>query len=189
MTTRATYADSLDDRLLVARARGGDRAAMDALLRRHHRRVYNVCRRVTGNDADALDATQEALIAIVRGIARFDGSSAFTAWAHRVATNASIDELRRRRRRPIPHAFADHEGERDAIAPIDAAAAIDDDVANRGDIATALAGIAPDYRAAVFLRDLCGLDYARIATMLGIPAGTVRSRISRGRAAMLPLVA
>ena len=57
---------------------------------------------MTGNDADALDATQEALLALVRGLPRFDGRSSFSTWSYRVATNACLDELRRRRRRPLP---------------------------------------------------------------------------------------
>src|SRR3546814_18454012 len=69
---------------------------MDVLLRRHHERIWAVCRRLAGNDADAADATQEALLLIVRRIGTFDGRPQFTTWAHRVATNACIDELRRR---------------------------------------------------------------------------------------------
>ena len=100
-------------------AQGGDRAALDALLRRHHDRLYAVCRRVTGNDTDAADACQEALIAIVRSLDRFDGRSAFSTWAYRVATNACLDELRRRRRRPDPGLPDDLGGRvgRGAVAP------------------------------------------------------------------------
>ena len=86
----------------MAAARDGDRAALDSLLRRHHDRIAAVCRRLCGNDADAADATQEALIAIVRGLPRYDGRSAFSTWAYRVATNACLDELRRRGWRPVP---------------------------------------------------------------------------------------
>ena len=71
---------------------------------RHYDRVYALCRRITGNDHDALDATQDALIAIVRGLPRYDGRAAFSTWAYRVTTNACLDELRRRRRRPTPDA-------------------------------------------------------------------------------------
>ena len=97
-----TMTDPIDDADLVALAKQGDRAALDRLLRLHQPRVHLVCRRITGNDADALDATQEALIAIVRGLPRFDGRSRFSTWAYRIATNACLDELRRRRRRPEP---------------------------------------------------------------------------------------
>ena len=90
------------DSVLVTAARQGDREALEALLRRHQDRLHGLCRRMLGNDHDAEDATQEAMIAIVRGLARFDGRSAFSTWAYRVATNAALDELRRKGRRPRP---------------------------------------------------------------------------------------
>jgi RNA polymerase sigma-70 factor (ECF subfamily) len=169
-----------DDGHLVAAAQGGDRAALDRLLRQHQPQVYAVCRRITGNDADALDATQEALIALVRGLPRFDGRARFSTWAYRVATNASLDELRRRARRPLATvADDDHEGGGPrSAASLDHAEA----VVVRDEIDRALATIAPDFRAAVVLRDLCQLDYAEIAEVLEVPPGTVRSRIARGRA-------
>jgi RNA polymerase sigma-70 factor (ECF subfamily) len=171
-----------DDRALAAAARAGDRDALDTLLRRHLDRLHALCRRIVGNDADAHDATQEALIAICRGIGRFDGRSAFSTWAYRVATNACLDELRRRARRPVV-ALDEARLERTPAASTGGAAA-DDRVAARLDVDRALTTLAPDFRAAVVLRDLCELDYAEIAEVLGIPAGTVRSRIARGRAAL-----
>ena len=105
-------------------ARSGDRQALEDLLRRHHDRLHAVCRRLTGNDADALDATQEALIAVVRGIDRFDERSSFKTWAYRVATNAALDELRRRRRRPDPGLPVG------ALTSVGTDAALDDTVAD-----------------------------------------------------------
>ena len=169
----------------MAAAQAGDRAALDTLLRRHHDRLYALCRRVTGNDADGADACQEALIAIVRSLDRFDGRSAFSTWAYRVATNACLDELRRRRRRPEPGLPDDERRWRpgdgrpagDAFADVDTRVAVD----------AALAGLPPEYRVAVVLRDLCGLAYSEIAEVLDVPIGTVRSRIARGRAALIPV--
>ncbi|MET0902254.1 MAG: RNA polymerase sigma factor [Acidimicrobiales bacterium] len=159
-------------------AQEGDRAALDALLRRHHDRIHAVCRRLAGNEADALDATQEALIAIVRGIRRFDGRAAFSTWAYRVATNACLDELRRRKRRPVTGLPDDLGlGEGGASPPV----AIDI-LPDRLAIDEALSELPEAFRAPVVLRDLCDLDYAEIAETLGIPPGTVRSRIARGRA-------
>lgn len=158
----------------MASARAGDRAALETLLRRHHDRLAAVCRRLCGNDADAADATQEALLAIVRGLSRYDGRAAFSTWAYRVATNACLDELRRRSRRPLPGL----DESRSRAAPGDVGEA----VAARLDVDEALAALPLDFRTAVVLRDLCGLDYAEIAEVLGVPAGTVRSRIARGRA-------
>lgn len=164
-----------DDGELVAAAQAGDRDALDTLLRRHYDRIYALCRRLTGNDADALDAAQDALIAIVRGLPRFRAGARFSTWAYRVATNACLDELRRRRRRAVPGL---PEVERDAVPS--AAAAVD----VRVDIDRALQRVAPEFRTPVVLRDLCGLDYGEIGDVLGIPPGTVKSRIARGRAAL-----
>lgn len=163
-----------DDRHLVDAARAGDRDALEQLLRAHQPAIYRVCRRIAGNDADALDATQDALIALVRGLPSFDGSARFSTWAYRVATNACLDELRRRRRRPDPGLPADPPGH----ATHDPTGAVDDRLL----VDEALAGVAIEFRAAVVLRDLCQLDYAEIAQVLDIPPGTVRSRIARGRA-------
>ncbi|HET7654123.1 MAG TPA: RNA polymerase sigma factor [Acidimicrobiales bacterium] len=176
-----TAPDGGDDALVDA-ARDGDRDALDALLRRHYDRIYALCRRMTGNDADALDATQDALIAIVRGLPRFRAGARFSTWAYRVATNACLDELRRRRRRPEP-GLPDLDRTRSASTSASAA-----DVDARVDIDRALASVAAEFRAPVVLRDLCGLDYAEIAEVLDVPVGTVKSRIARGRAALADLL-
>jgi RNA polymerase sigma-70 factor (ECF subfamily) len=178
-----------DDDLVTA-AQQGDRGALEALLRAHHDRLYAVCRRLTGNDADAADATQETLISVVRGLAGFDRRSRFTTWTYRIAVNASLDELRRRRRRPQP-VLDDDDAGGGSLGQADRSNAQADGTegsADRLDIDAALRRLAPEFRAAVVLRDLCGLDYAEIAEVLDIPPGTVRSRIARGRAALVPLV-
>ncbi len=147
---------------------------MDALLSRHYDRLYAVCRRLAGNDADAADACQEALMAIVRGLPRFEGGSTFKTWSHRVATNACLDELRRRQRRPL--AVVDDQPERMSDGP-----EIDQQVADRVTIDDAMPQLPEEFRAPVVLRDVLGMDYAEIAETLDLPPGTVRSRISRGR--------
>jgi RNA polymerase sigma-70 factor (ECF subfamily) len=163
---------------LIEAAQAGDRQALDALLRLHYDRVYAICRRMTGNDHDALDATQDALIALTRGLSRYDGRAAFSTWAYRVTTNACLDELRRRRRRPVPAA------ELMIDASNGSGPSLDQTVTDRITIDDALATLPPDFRAPVVLRDVLGLDYAEIGDVLGIPPGTVRSRIARGRKAL-----
>ena len=119
------------------------------------------------------------MIKIVRSQPRFDGRSTFATWAYRVATNASLDELRRRKRRPALHAvgddavteIADEEASR-RLGRIDDQLAIDD----------ALCTVSDDFRVAVVLRDVVDLDYQEIATVLDLPIGTVKSRIARARA-------
>ena len=165
------------------RRRPAIRQHSTTLLRRHYDRLYGVCRRLAGNDADALDATQEALIALVRGLPRFDGRSSFATWSYRVATNACLDELRRRRRRPVSCSTSSATRPRAGGTTSRAA------VADRLHIDDALAALPLEFRAAVVLRDVCALDYAEIAEVLGVPPGTVRSRIARGRAAVAAHIA
>jgi len=164
------------DAALATRAAAGDREALDALLARHADRVHGICRRVLRDPEDALDATQDALLSIARGIARFDGRSALTTWLYRIATNAALDEARRKQRRPVAA-----EAVLDTPAP---GGSFEDSVAAHLDVDAALQDVPAEFRAAVALRDLADLDYAAIAVVLDVPIGTVRSRIARGRAAL-----
>ena len=159
-------------------AQKGDTEALDQLLRRHHDKVWGICRRLAGNDADALDATQEALIAVATRLNRFDGKSRFTTWLYRVTTNACLDELRRRARQPLVGLDAAFESVDLSAPPVDGL------VADRLLIDAALARLPEEFRVAVVLRDLLDLDYAEISEILDIPPGTVRSRIARGRTAL-----
>ena len=174
---RAAHGGQEDDAALIAAAKAGGRDALDRLLRRHHDRIASLCTRLCGNPADGADATQEALIAIVRGLPRFDGRSAFSTWSYRVATNACLDEMRRRNRRPMTGL----DDERlDAGVTADPADAVPD----RLDIDAALLTLSIEHRTVVVLRDVCALDYDEIATVLDLAPGTVRSRIARGRASL-----
>ena len=178
----AAIATQLADHELVTAAQGGDRGALDQLLRRHYDRVHAVCRRITGHDADAADAAQEAMIAIVRNLDRFDGRSSFGTWAYRIATNASLDELRRRKRRAVP-IDDDDEHHHNEVADPDSGRRIEA-IGDHMALDTALRDLSDDYRLPVVLRDVADLDYAEIAAVLDIPPGTVKSRIARGRAAL-----
>jgi RNA polymerase sigma-70 factor (ECF subfamily) len=166
----------------VEAAQHGDRAALDQLLRRHYERVHAICRRIAGGRRDADDACQEAMIKIVRSLPRFDGRSSFGTWAYRVATNAALDELRRRRRRPALRAVGDDDGSEE---PADGLAerrvtSVEDRLA----LDAALDELPEDFRVAVVLRDVADLDYDEIAAALDVPIGTVKSRIARGRRAL-----
>jgi RNA polymerase sigma-70 factor (ECF subfamily) len=171
--------DDVPDDRLVSDALTGDRDAMETLLRRHYDRIAAVCRRITANAEDAADCTQETLIAIVRGLPSFDGRAAFATWCYRIATNTCLDELRRRSRRAMPM-------DDDALAGVATSSATDeaDSASLRADVDDALSHLPLEFRVAVVLRDLCGLDYDEIAVICGVPGGTVRSRIARGRAAL-----
>ena len=166
---------------------------MERLLAKHYDRVHAVCRRITGNEADAADAAQEALIAIVRGLPRFDGRSSFGTWVYRIATNASLDELRRRRRRPLlahadPDAHAHGDDEPAEPRAELSGHGVADRLADRLALEAALGSLAEEFRVAVVLRDVADLDYAEIAEVLDVPVGTVKSRIARGRAQLATIL-
>ncbi|MFV0259836.1 MAG: RNA polymerase sigma factor [Acidimicrobiales bacterium] len=163
------------DDILTDRARRGDRAALDQLLRRHYDRIHAICFRIAGNPADAADACQEAVLAVVRGLPRFDGRSSFSTWSYRVATNACLDEMRRKNRRPRPV--------EDLVeaAPAAGGRSVGDQVTERITVDEALAELPEIFRWPVVLRDMVGMDYAEIAAALDLAPGTVRSRIARGR--------
>lgn len=177
----------MDDSTLIQAAQRGDRQALDQLLRNHQGRIHAVCRPIAGNDADALDATQEALIAVVKGLPRFDGRSKFSTWVYRIATNACIDELRRRQRQPTPGL---PEYEQADPSPMAAGAPRDpaETVTARIDVNRGLEQLPQEFRAAVVLRDIAGLNYDEISEVLDIAPGTVRSRIARGRRQLIDLM-
>lgn len=179
----ALYAAPIErtDGELVERAQGGDRGAMETLLGRHYDRFYAICYRIAGNEADAADSCQEAVMAVVRGLPRFDGRSTFKTWSHRVASNACLDEMRRKNRRPRPSAEIPEPDGR-------VGRRVDDDVADRVTLQEALDLVQEEFRVAVVLRDVAGMDYAEIADTLAIPPGTVRSRIARGRRQLAEIV-
>lgn len=172
---------TLDDAALVAAAQGGDRNALDQLLRRHYDRIHAVCRRIAGGTRDADDACQEALIKITRSLPRFDGRSSFGTWAYRIATNAALDELRKRDRRPSLHVVGDEDRPED-VDPSGSARI--EHVSDRLLLDAAIAELSEDLRAALVLRDVADLDYGEIANALDVPLGTVKSRIARARAAL-----
>jgi RNA polymerase sigma factor (sigma-70 family) len=148
------------------------------VARSHGRFLYTVAYRLTGNDADAQDLVQEVLLRVRRGLATYRPGS-LEAWLSRITTNAFLDETRRRKRRPSEPLPDDPDrvlaGGEDA-ATVLASATFSDDVQG------ALRGLPDEYRAAVVLCDVVGLPYGEIADQLGVPVGTVRSRIHRGRA-------
>lgn len=122
------------------------------------------------------------MVAVVRSLSRFDGRSTFSTWLYRIATNASLDELRRKARRNMVIGAADDVAHTDIADP--AGAVRIDAVGDHLVLDTALRGLSEEYRLPVVLRDVADLDYAEIAEVLDIPPGTVRSRIARGRAAL-----
>jgi RNA polymerase sigma factor (sigma-70 family) len=153
-----------------------DRApTWEEVARDHGRFLYTVAYRLTGNDDDAQDLVQETLLRVRRGLETYQ-PGALTAWLARICTNVFLDELRRRRRRPVD-LFPDDPDRMMVPAP----AADEVSTLLSRDIETALAALPEEFRVAVVLCDVAGLGYEEIAQAVGVPVGTVRSRIHRGR--------
>jgi RNA polymerase sigma-70 factor (ECF subfamily) len=148
------------------------------IARDQGRFLYTVAYRLTGNHDDAQDLVQEVLLRVRRGLATFTPGS-LEGWLSRITTNAFLDDVRKRRRRPL-EIVPDLP---DTLVGVDAdpeqALAVE---RLPDEIQDALRALPPDFRAPLVLCDVVGLDYAEIAAALDIPPGTVRSRIHRARA-------
>jgi RNA polymerase sigma factor (sigma-70 family) len=139
--------------------------------------LYSVAYRLTGNQDDAADLVQEVLLRVRRGLASYRPGS-MEGWLSRITTNVFLDEMRRRRRRPVEALPDDPDQGLPSTAPADEVLA---GQGLSGDVQAALLRLPDEFRAAVVLCDVVGLSYAEIASTLGVPLGTVRSRIHRGR--------
>ncbi len=167
--------DKASDIALVERYVGGDMDAFDQLVRTHRDRVFAVCLRMLKDREAALDATQDTFVTLFRKADRYRAEAAFTTWLYRVTMNVCYDHLRRSQRRrtePLPEST-------DPADPTTEGRFASADV--RPDIEDALGEIPPEFRAAIVLVDLQGLSLEMAADGLGVPVGTVKSRLFRGR--------
>ena len=161
---------------LVQRAQGGDREAFVALVRAHDERLRGLAYQLL-RDPDLMDdVLQEAYLRAFRALPRFEARAGFGTWLHRIAYNACMDELRRRRRRPWLR-FAES-GLEEEPAPDEP---LDDRAARSSAVRAALAALRPEERAAVWLVDAEGRDYREVAELTGVAEGTVASRLNRAR--------
>jgi len=178
--------DGPEDPELVARARTGDRAALRRLVERHQRRVFQLAMGIVRDRDEALDVVQETFVKVHRCLPEFKGESAFGTWVHRIACNLAIDAVRRRGR-----------GERVEVEEN----TLTDEAGSAGDwsgsganpqqnalrrelgerLGRALEGLSENHRAILLLRELDGLSYEELAKVLGIPKGTVMSRLFHAR--------
>jgi RNA polymerase sigma-70 factor, ECF subfamily len=172
-----------DDPQLVARCLGGEDSAWEELLRAHNRKIYNLCYRFTGRPSEAEDLTQEVFIKVFQTLTTYNAAQgAFSTWLNRVARNHLVDHYRRTHKERLTSSIEDETGgledkpssEEQPMARVESR--------ERHEILqAALNHLSPDMREAVVLRDFQDLDYDEIAEVLGVPEGTVKSRINRGR--------
>jgi len=175
-----------NDLNLVRRAQRGEREAFDLLVMKYRHRVVQLVLRYTRNPFDAEDATQEAFIKAFVGLKQFRCESAFYTWLHRIAINCAKNLLKARAHEPPKDALvalgADESTEvpihlRNMETPEDLR--LTEDV--YATVNAALVGLPEAQRAAIMLREIDGLSYARIGAVMGTPIGTVRSRVFRAR--------
>jgi len=174
----------------------GDSAAWAELVRTHHRRVYGLCYRFTGNPADAEDMTQDVFLKIYSNLASFDTTrGSLQVWITTMTRNLLVDNFRRTRNQRATNSLDEGWDSTEEQSPIDRLtsrspspheSAAQKELAKM--VQNALARVSVELREAVILRDLQDLDYKEIAQVLGIPEGTVKSRISRGRAELARLL-
>jgi len=171
------------DAQLVQRCLRGEGLAWEELVRRHARRVYNLCCRFTGNSSEAEDLSQEVFLRIYRTLASYRTAyGGFPTWLTSVTRNLLIDHYRRTRHDRVTDSLEDVmpkvEEKHSPVRTPDKAALASELSAQ---VQSALSRLSPDLREAVILRDLQGLEYNEIQEVLSVPQGTVKSRINRGR--------
>lgn len=174
---------------LVERAKKGDETAFEVLVTDNEKRIYNLCRRLTGNPEDAAELTQEAFLNAWRRLSRFQGESSFSTWLYRLASNACIDFLRKEKRRQnlsMTVSLDDEEEARQVELP-DERYAPERELERtevRQAVAAGLERLTPEHRQVLVMREINGLSYAEIGAVLGLEEGTVKSRIARARNAL-----
>jgi RNA polymerase sigma-70 factor (ECF subfamily) len=165
-------ASPTDDAALVTAAKDGDLDAFEALVRAHTPVVYAHALRFFGDSGAAEDVVQEVWIKVYRSLSTFDERARFSTWLYRVTRNTCLDQVRAGKRRPVP------------TDPLDVVAApgdLGDQVALSASLESAMAALPTEDRDALSAIALFGLTYAEAAESLGVPAGTVKSRVFRAR--------
>jgi len=165
------------ERAHIERAQRGDAIAFRALVERHHRGVFSLARRMTGDAAEAEDLTQETFARAFVALDDFDSSFRLSTWLYRIALNACRDHLKSPRRREQPDPSAANGA---AHVPAPEAAMDRDREAVR--VRAALERLSPSYREALVLKDMQGLAYEEIREITGAPVTALKIRVLRARA-------
>lgn len=174
------------DEALMLRVGRGDRAAFNEIVRRYSRRMINLAYQITGDRDAAEDLAQETFFRAYRSAARYTQIAKFSTWLYTIAINLCRNELRRRKFKPFSlEEMAEREDEGKLRVDIaDETSKPDIDVERRETsrlVRKAIAEVPEKYRTALVLRDIQGMTYEEISGIMGLPEGTVKSRINRGR--------
>ncbi len=171
------------DDALVQRAKKGDLTAFDQLVARYYQRIYALAFQLLNNAEDAADATQETFVKAFEQLHTFRGASAFTTWLYRIAVNTCRDFLRRSRPIPFSQLANDEKPDEFDLATLTEPHP-EEVMAQRersGLVWTALQQLPEEVRQILVLCDVQGFSYSEVSAILGIPEGTVKSRLHRAR--------
>ncbi len=183
---RSDLVDTEKELELVRKAKNGDLAAFEELVTQNEKIIYNIIFRIMNNAEDTYDMSQETFIKAYTKLNQFNEESKFSTWLYRIATNTSLDELRRRRGKQTFSIDQTIPGKDSDMVPehIDEDANIEEKIVEKEQtkiIQQALEELGEDHRIILTLRDIQGLAYDEISQVLEVTLGTVKSRISRAR--------
>jgi RNA polymerase sigma-70 factor (ECF subfamily) len=185
------FREAEEDRVLIAKAKDGDKAAFRALVERHQRRAFAIAVGLVRDENDAREIVQEAFLRVYKGLATFEGSSSFFTWLYRIVTNLSIDLIRKPGRKGAEldegrNLAEDAEGELALVSRIDGSDPID--VVRRKEIGeriqAALDALPWYHRAVILMREVEGMSYEEMADAMGVSKGTIMSRLFHARQKM-----
>jgi RNA polymerase sigma-70 factor (ECF subfamily) len=179
----------LEDGAIVARVLSGEEDLFEVLVRRYQARVVSHVSRMVGVREDAIDLSQEIFLKVFQALNRFNPSYKFSTWLFRIAGNAAIDHLRKRRLRTVPLETPDPEGGPGPYPGEQRSTGLDPygELRNteRGEaIMRAIGDLPPDFRELIALRHFAGLSYEEIASVKDMPLGTVKNKLFRARAVL-----
>jgi RNA polymerase sigma-70 factor, ECF subfamily len=186
---------NVEDAVLVQRwQRDGDGEAVERLIAKYQGRIYNLILKICANPDDAAELSQEVFVKIIENIDGFENRSSFYTWAFRIAVNLTLNYRKRKATVGFTSLDAELAGDDDQARQALAAVLRDDKTPDPADVAEnrelcelirrAIGKLEDEHRTVIVLRDIEGMDYAQIADVLGVELGTVKSRLSRARAAL-----
>ncbi|NDV07960.1 RNA polymerase sigma factor [Rhodococcus opacus] len=175
----------MDDADLIAACRAGDHHAFAELAGRYRTNAWHVCLQITGNTHDAEDALQDTLTAAWQNLPKFRGDARFHTWLHRIAVNAALAVVRRRK---TTDSLDDTDGDYGILLE-DPAPRFDEQITTIDAVRRALAQLPEDFRVAIVLAEFASLPYADIAEHQGVTVATVKTRIHRARKQLATLLA
>ena len=186
---------NISDAVLIEQYRKGDSTAVERLVLKYQNRIYNVILKICADPDDAAELTQETFVKVIENLDKFEGRSGFYTWTFRIAVNLTLNYCQRNSKLAFQSLDAEQDSQGDSKvrqvlkdflsddSSPDPAAQVQNKELYRI-AAKALMGLDETHRAVIVLRDIEGMSYARIAELLDIELGTVRSRLSRARSKM-----